>query len=201
MNNSRFEKIETLFENPHLNFYHMDAISDSGRVFDYYFASRNGKEDIKPVTGAHKAEGVVIYPILKGNPDKIVLIRQYRYPIGAYLYELPAGLIDKSETASMAAIREMKEETGYSFTPCQVFEGYTRPVYMCQGISDEACESVYGYVTKLDEQRLEDTESIEVILADRDEAMRILSNERVSLRCAYLLMIFINLGDSFFMDR
>lgn len=192
--NKKFKAIETLFENKHLNFYHMDALTDSGNEFDYYFASRNKKDAIKPVTGEHKAEGVVIYAVIKGNPDKIVLIRQYRYPVGDYLYELPAGLIDEGETSEQAAIREMKEETGFTFIPMtDVFEGYKRPVYMCQGISDEACQSVFGFVSgEQNNQELEDSETIQVITVDRKEARRILAEEKVSLRCAYLLMLFIN---------
>lgn len=48
------------------------------------------------------------------------MIRQYRYPLDDYLYELPAGLIDEGEGPSEAAIREMKEETGMDF---EVYEG------------------------------------------------------------------------------
>lgn len=193
-NKKKYKTIETLFENPHLNFYHMDAVTNSGRVFDYYFASRNKKDAIKPVTREHKAEGIVIYAVIKGDPDKIVLIRQYRYPVGDYLYELPAGLIDEGETATKAAIREMMEETGFSLTPMtDVFEGYKRPVYMCQGISDEACQTVFGYVTgEQKQQELEDSETIQVLTVDKDEARRILLEEKVSLRCAYLLTLFIN---------
>lgn len=54
----------------------------------------------------------LIYAVLKDDPEKIVLVRQYRYPINKYIYELPAGLIDEGETSEQTAIREMKEETG-----------------------------------------------------------------------------------------
>ncbi len=47
---------------------------------------------------------------------RIVLIRQYRYASGGYLYEIPAGRLDPGETAVDCAIRELREETGYSAT-------------------------------------------------------------------------------------
>ncbi|MDE6687079.1 MAG: NUDIX hydrolase [Lachnospiraceae bacterium] len=189
----KYKDIQSLFQNKYLNFYHMDAMTDSGKTFDYYFASRNSKDSIKAVTGSIKAEGVVIYPIWKEEPDKIVLIRQYRYPVGDMIYELPAGLIDVGEDASQAAIREMQEETGFSL---EVYKGgaeyYRRPFYMGAGYTDEACQVVFGYASGVwNRQKLEDTESIRVLLADKQEVSRILTEEKVSLRMAYLMMNFL----------
>jgi 8-oxo-dGTP pyrophosphatase MutT (NUDIX family) len=43
--------------------------------------------------------------------DKVCVIRQYRHPVGAYLWELPAGLLDvDGEEPSAAAARELREE-------------------------------------------------------------------------------------------
>ena len=190
----KYKGIETLFQNKYLNFYHMDALTDQGNPFDYYFVSRNQEDNIKAKTKSLKAEGVVIYPVWEQDPDKIVLIRQFRYPIGDVIYELPAGLIDTGETASQAAIREMKEETGFDF---QVYEGgdeaYRRPFFMGAGYTDEACQAVFGYADgKWNQQETEPTESIQVLLADRNEVRRILREERVSLRMAYLMMNFLH---------
>ena len=86
------------------------------------------KKELKIYTKDSLAEGVVIYPILKEDQDKIVMIRQYRYPLDDYLYELPAGLIDEGETPEEAAIREMMEETGLTFTVYEDGEAaYRRP--------------------------------------------------------------------------
>jgi 8-oxo-dGTP pyrophosphatase MutT (NUDIX family) len=43
----------------------------------------------------------------------MILVKQFRPPIGKYTIENPAGLIDGDESAEHAAIRELKEETGY----------------------------------------------------------------------------------------
>lgn len=43
--------------------------------------------------------------------DRVVLVRQYRHPVGRYLWELPAGLIDvQGEGLAAAALRELAEE-------------------------------------------------------------------------------------------
>lgn len=44
---------------------------------------------------------------------EIILQKQYRPPIDKVTIEVPAGLVDEGETAEQAAVRELKEETGY----------------------------------------------------------------------------------------
>ncbi len=190
----KYTKIHKLSDNRFLNLFKLDALTDSGRQFDYFFVSRRKADKIKLLTGDISAEGVVIYPILKEEPEKIVMIRQYRYPLGDYLYELPAGLIDDGETPDIAAVREMKEETGLDF---EVYRGgndaYRRPFFMGAGFTDESCNAVFGYASgTVSRDDMEDTESIQVITVDKTEASRILREEKVSLRAAYLLMDFLH---------
>lgn len=45
---------------------------------------------------------------------RIVLIRQYRHATGGYLFEIPAGRLDPGEQPEQCALRELREETGYS---------------------------------------------------------------------------------------
>jgi ADP-ribose pyrophosphatase len=53
---------------------------------------------------------VVILPIT--SEGDVILVRQYRHPIGRWMWELPAGSMDKGEEPEAAAIRECHEETG-----------------------------------------------------------------------------------------
>ena len=79
------------------------------------------------------ASGIV--PILDmDKPDpEILLIRQYRYATGGYIYEIPAGLLNDGETPEECARRELREETGYS-------AAHFRPlttIYTTPGFTDE----------------------------------------------------------------
>lgn len=190
----KYTKINKLSDNKFLNLFHLCALTDAGRPFDYFFVSRRREDKLKLYTKDIQAEGVVIYPICKEEPDKIIMIRQYRYPLDDYLYELPAGLIDAGETPSQAAVREMKEETGMDF---EVYDAgnaaYRRPFFMGAGFTDESCNAVFGFASGASSrEELEDTETIQVLIVDKHEAKRILEEEKVSIRAAYLLMQFIH---------
>lgn len=55
---------------------------------------------------------VVIVPLLDNS--EVVLERQFRYPVGRVMIELPAGKLDAGEDPLLCGLRELKEETGYT---------------------------------------------------------------------------------------
>lgn len=190
--NRRIKAVTKLTDNSFLNLYQIDARDQKDQPFHYYFASRNNEEKLKLRTHALTPEGIVIYAVKKGQEDKLVMVRQYRYPMDDYIYELPAGLIDPGETVTQAAIREMKEETGYQM---EVYtdgeDSLRRPFYMAQGLTDETSSTVFGLVGRRTARKLEDSEDMEVFLISRKKALQLLKKERVSLRAAFLLTLFL----------
>ncbi len=65
----------------------------------------------------HHTGSIVVLAIDEGRKEKepqILFERQYRHAAERYLWELPAGRIDKGEKELAAAKRELLEETGYS---------------------------------------------------------------------------------------
>ncbi len=181
-------------ENPFVNLYELDRKSKTGKKGKYYVASRaKSEKDLKLVTGKNFPDGVIIYSLYGEKQDKVVLIRQYRYAINDYVYEFPAGLVEDGELYRETAIREMKEETGLDFTPLTFNEAYEKPAFTTVGLTDESCATVFGISTgEISKEFQEDSEEIEVILADRDEVKRILKEEKVAIMCSYMLMHFLH---------
>ena len=56
------------------------------------------------------SRSVVLVPV--PEPGKLILVRQYRYAVNAFLWELPAGSVDQGESPEEAARRECHEEIG-----------------------------------------------------------------------------------------
>mgnify|MGYP000929073501 FL=1 len=190
---SAIGKIEKKAGSKFLSFYEMEAVHRDGSSSPYYMASRNDDgSSLTAVTHTVRPNGVTIYSLLE---DKVVLVRQYRYPLGGYVYEFPAGLVEPGEDISDAAVREMYEETGLVFTP--IPSPFSRPYFSSVGMTDESCCLVFGRCqgtpTSIHQERSED---IQVVLADRAECRRILAQEQVAIQCAYMLMHFVSSQDN-----
>lgn len=83
-----------------------------GRIIKVYKDNvelADGKKSFREVV--RHSGGVVILAFK--DEDTILLVKQYRYPIGEIVLELPAGKLEKGEDPFEAAKRELEEETGY----------------------------------------------------------------------------------------
>lgn len=191
---ARITKVTGITENPFVNLYELDRVSKTGQKGKYYVASRaKTKEALKLKTKENHPDGVIIYSLYGEMQDKVVLIRQYRYTIDDYVYEFPAGLVEPGEDYREAAKREMKEETGLDFSPIPVNEAYEKPGFTTVGMTDESCATVFGISTgEMSLEYLEDSEELEVVIADREEVKRILKEEKVAIMCSYMLMHFLH---------
>lgn len=191
---NRVKEVIKQTNKPYLNMYEFAAERRNGKIAPYYMASRAQQtSDLKALTQECKADGVIIYCVHGEQRDKVVLIKQFRYPLNDYVYEFPAGLVEKNEDMFDAAIREIYEETGLTFEPKKVSEAYSRPYFTTVGMTDEACGTVFGYCNGVPTNaHQEESEDIEVILADKEECKRILREENVAIKCAYMLMHFIH---------
>lgn len=172
-----------------LNLYKLYAENKHNKPIEYLVTSRAKEVDnLKAINNNKESDAVAIFAITEGA--RIILIRQYRYAIGDYIYELPAGLVDPGESIYEAAKRELKEETGLSL---HIYESeFSGPFYSSAGMTDECCSIVFGKASgEINYKNMEESEEIEVVYADTDEIKRILREEKVCMKTALLLISLV----------
>ncbi|MCR5674350.1 MAG: NUDIX hydrolase [Lachnospiraceae bacterium] len=191
--------VEQLSGNRFVNLFSVKGENSKGHHSNYFVASRAKTiEELEIKRGETRADGVAIYALYGEKHDRVVLVRQWRYPIGTWVYEFPAGLCEPGENYRDTAIRELHEETGLIFTPLDVDPMYEKPRYTTVGMTDEATAIVYGYASgELSDRFEESSEEIEAVIADRDEVRRILQHERMAQQCAFQLTHFLSDEDPF----
>jgi len=120
------------------------------------------EDDAKDSTGfeikrsiVRHAGSAVMMPV--DEKRRILLVRQYRLPARAHLWELPAGKLDPGETPLQAARRELIEETGYrarrwkkliSFYPSPGFVSEKMTIFL-------ATDLTAGEAQPMDDERIE----------------------------------------------
>ena len=187
---SKINASEKMTDEKFLNLYKLHAENKEGEPLEYLVASRAKQiDDLKAINHEEKPDAVAMVGITEDC--KVVLIKQYRYTIGDYLYELPAGLVDDGEDIYETAIREMKEETGLDFVPMKT-EFSNKAFYSSAGMTDESCSIICGEISgTVSTDKNELTEEINVVLAGKDEIKRILKEEKVCMKTALMLMEII----------
>ncbi len=108
-----------------------------------------------------------ILPVLP-NGD-VILVRQYRYPVGKVTLEIPAGKLDvKGESPLECAKRELREETGYQAARYEKLLTVATTV----GFSDEVIHIYAAWDLTPGEQATDDDEFIHVVRMPLPEAYR-----------------------------
>ncbi len=143
-----------VFEHPWCKVRQDEIKLPNGKVIDDYFLT------LRP-------DVALILPITSNQ--EIIFVRQYRHGAGEILLELPAGTFNPDEESPQAAaIRELKEETGYiteKITPLSIL--YDNPVKDTNKIHLFIAENVI----KNGQQELDVTEEIDVVLIPIEAVM------------------------------
>ena len=122
---------------------------------------------------------------------EVVLVRQYRHGIRDITLEIPGGIIEKGDTPEKAAIRELREETGYGKTKMTLLGSvYANPAFLnnkCYTFLAENASPVY-------EQDQDEKEDIEIVLKAIDEIPELIRQGEIthSLIIAAFYMYFFN---------
>lgn len=127
----------------------------NGRIIKVYTGRTKRRGRIIEFEKLMEANSVVILPIER---EYVIIERQFRPALDKYIYELPAGHINRGEKAEEAVKREMKEETG--LIPKKIkfmFESYPEP-----GLGAEKFYFFYATDFEKATRKLDKDEIIEV---------------------------------------
>jgi ADP-ribose pyrophosphatase len=113
---------------------------------------------------------VMIVPLLEDASGgmRLVLERQFRYPVGQVMIEFPAGKLDAHEDGLSCARRELQEETGYSATHW----AKAAVIHPVIAYSTEYIELWFARGLSLGQRRLDAGEFLDVFTATTDELMQ-----------------------------
>lgn len=107
--------------------------------------------------------------------NKVVLVRQYRKAVEKELWEIPAGKIEIGENPKECAIRELKEETGYSAENMKLIHKF----YTSAGFSNQ---KIYIFLAEnliQGERNLDEDEFLEVHEIDKDEVYNMIARNEI----------------------
>jgi ADP-ribose pyrophosphatase len=108
-----------LYRNPWCAFRVDEVALPSGVAIEYGVLEAGGFASVVPVT----------------QEGKVVLVRQWRQPLGAFTLELPSGGVDRGEDPRGAAERELFEETGFRAVGLE----HLVSIHTSTGRTDEVC--------------------------------------------------------------
>ena len=108
--------------------------------------------------------------------NKVLMIKQYRHGIEEITTEIPGGVVDKGEDSADAVQRELLEETGYRFDSIE---------YMGKICANPSTGNNYLHMylarggEKVAEQKLDETEDVEVVIYTIDEVKQLLRENKI----------------------
>ncbi len=161
-----------------------------GKVFDlkvdeieYDSTGNHGRREIAVHPG-----GAVVVALTREN--KIVFVRQFRYPFQEWVIELPAGKLDDDEDPQTCATRELTEETGYRADKItKLGHIYTTPGFCNEILHIYLAENL----TAGKHNREEGEEGMQVLEYSIDEIKdKIASGELVDAKSVSGIMMYLN---------
>lgn len=133
----------------------------TGKVF-------NVRQDVVEENGRRRTidlvEHALSYAVIaRPSPGELLLVSQYRHAAGQVLLEIPAGMANPGETAQAGALRELREETGYSGGRIQeIFTLFPTPGFCDERLAFFLVDDLRCGATEFDDDEQIETRSVEI---------------------------------------
>lgn len=131
----------------------------------------NGKEAVREWIEHPGAAAIV--PVL--SDGRIVMVKQYRYPMGKVTLEIPAGKLDPDEAPINCAIRELEEETGYTAHKIE----YITSIGTTMAFSNEVIHLYIAENLESGEQSPDEDEFINTAIFTREEIDQMIQSGQI----------------------
>ncbi|MCM8527089.1 MAG: NUDIX hydrolase [Lentisphaeraceae bacterium] len=139
-------------------------VKSTRKIFSSHIVELEGRMSVNPRNGIEDEYYIATFPdwcnVIALTPEKeIVLIRHFRHGSRTFEVEFPGGCIDEGEKPLDAAVRELKEETGYvGKNPVLISNISPNPSFQTN-----RCYTVFiENAKKVTEQSLDEGEDIEI---------------------------------------
>ncbi len=168
---SNVESHKRVFESRWLNVFEAHA-NIKGHPCNWTFCTR--KKEV--YTKDKEPDAIMVVPLVREKGEtRILLIREFRVPVGDYEYSFPAGLMDSGENMESCADRELLEETGYGID--RILIRSPRRLYTSAGLSDETVQTVIVAASFKRDSAREASEDIEVLLLNHKQMCALINQE------------------------
>jgi ADP-ribose pyrophosphatase len=159
-------RTRALIRQRHLHLYDTLYRDRKGGERHWIYTSRHNPPKIE--TGRFHPPDAVVIAARHTRRNELVVIEEFRVPLGGYQYGFPAGLVDEGESVAEAAARELEEETGLRLLRVLA---ESPPIYSSPGVTDESVSMVFCECDgKPSASGNEASEDIRVRFLDREAA-------------------------------
>lgn len=178
-------------DNKFVNMYDI-VYEQDGRVRHWQVASRNSIDKLVCVTGKPQADTVSVVPrfVDKDGDEAIILNREFRVPIGDYVYSFVSGLVEEGESPVESCLREMEEEIGAKAEDVSELHSLTGITFKSEGLTDETAIVFEAATKKIGKQNLQGGEDIKVEIVKIKDLEKFIAGKHLSTMAGiYLSMI------------
>ncbi|MDC1067885.1 NUDIX hydrolase [Candidatus Kapabacteria bacterium] len=157
----KFEKISSKvkFKNPWWEYWEDSYNLPNGNIGEYHYVNTHGSTFIIPIN----------------SDGKIIMVEQFRYLNSKLSLEFPGGGLPKGMDPKENALKELKEETGFTCNKINqlgVFNPYN-------GVTNEICYVFVAEQLQIGEQNLEESEELEIKLYSEQEINKMIASNHI----------------------